>query len=542
MTGGQLDRRDRDDYTEPVLFPFGGIAVPHPLAVLLTVAALASTAQGAAPPKGGTTRLPYFPTTVGARWVCRTGEGERTSVVTAVEEKDGTKIVTVSILMEDGNLFPMRKVSVSDRGLFLVWLLDAECKPPVCLLRHPPVAGEKWENLSIVANFPYRELAEASGPEQIVTPAGTFQTFRVDSRTTAGFGGGWTPTTVWYAPGIGVIKQVSEERSSVLVSFTPGGAAPANEKLPPVLRSPRSTITLDSEADPVAYRPDGITLAVANRDGSISLRDVKSGKETAKLRGRGERVQGLAYSPAGKTLASAVGLWGAAQFGPVRGSVEVWDVPSGKIAATLGGHEGVVTVLAYSPDGRTLAAGSDSAIKMWDVQTGKERATWKGHAKRICSLAFTPDSKTLASSGYDREVRLWDVETGKGKAIFQGHSSVLSVAFSPDGRALASATEDAIIKLWDVETGKEQATLKGHTTPIWCVAYSRDGRTLASGSEYGAVKLWDVASGKELATLMGHENRVCSVAFSPDGKALLSASIDRTIKLWDVPAARTAGK
>src|SRR5262249_13094005 len=162
----------------------------------------------------------------------------------------------------------------------------------------------------------------------------------------------------------GLVKKVSGGEVSTLQSFTPGGgkAAAENKMLPTVLRSPLRRITLGSEADPVAYGPDGRTLAPANRDGSISLRNATTGKERATLRGRAERVRALAYSPDGKSLASAVGLWGPAQFKPVAGVVEVWDLPGGKITATLGEHEGVVSVLAYSPDGGTLAAASESAI------------------------------------------------------------------------------------------------------------------------------------------------------------------------------------
>jgi WD40 repeat protein len=79
-----------------------------------------------------------------------------------------------------------------------------------------------------------------------------------------------------------------------------------------------------------------------------------------------------------------------------------------KLRATLEGHKQQVFSVSYSPDGKTLASGSqDKTIKLWDVKTGKERATLKGHTEIVWSVAYSPDGKTLASGSYDKTIKLW---------------------------------------------------------------------------------------------------------------------------------------
>jgi WD40 repeat protein len=216
-----------------------------------------------------------------------------------------------------------------------------------------------------------------------------------------------------------------------------------------------------------------------------------------------------------------------------------------KLRATLFGHTNAVVAVAFSPDSKTLASAShDGTLKLWDMTTGKERATLQGHTKEdketseaaygVESVAFSLDGKTLAAAAHDMTVKVWDVATAR-RSTLQGHThAVYCVAFSSDSKTLASASGDKTVKLWDLATGKERATLHGHTESVMSVAFCSDGKTLASASSDKTVKLWDVATGKELATLQGHEAMVYSVAFSPDGKTLASVSGDETVKLWDV--------
>jgi len=90
------------------------------------------------------------------------------------------------------------------------------------------------------------------------------------------------------------------------------------------------------------------------------------------------------------------------------------------------------------------------------AQEAKLRDTLKGHTSHVGSVAFSPDGRTLASGSEDNTIKLWNVATGKNTATLKGHTDIVwSVSFSPDGKTLASGSSNNTVKLWDVKTGKD---------------------------------------------------------------------------------------
>jgi len=285
-------------------------------------------------------------------------------------------------------------------------------------------------------------------------------------------------------------------------------------------------------------------------------------------------VSSVAVSPDG-TVIGVASCRGDNTKQCTKGTIKLYDTDMKEIPGlSLFNHElGPVYALAFSRDGKTLAAGgcvpagcaaNQGQITFWNVSNPKnpefisdtsELSTNTGyiHTNLVKTVAFSPDGNWLASGSYDTTIIMWDIRD-LSKPSFSARlkrhfSFVNDLAFSPDGKTLVSASDDQHIWLWNaaLKNGDANEAPSGHTAPINSIVFSQDGTKFASAADDNTVLLWnwDAKQGRlqeNPMNLKGHTGYVKSVAFNDNGTILASAGFDNRIILWDARTGQQIGQ
>jgi WD40 repeat protein len=279
-------------------------------------------------------------------------------------------------------------------------------------------------------------------------------------------------------------------------------------------------------AEGIAFSPDGNTLASAVFDGRIDFWNVNTGKLVRRVAALKEMGDLLVYSPDGKTLAA----------GDYNGRIQIWDVPSGKRLGLVETGEREFVSLAFPGRGKVLACqGHGQAISVWDVLNETELSPPAVHKAAIKALAFGKNDRKIYSGDTRGFVNVWQTTNGKlMRQVDVRHEDphyrgqgLGWLVFSAHGRYLAtSGHSDDRMNIWDMGKGKIVCQMEGpkNSYPYWTnVVFSAGESLMASTGKTGAIVLWNIATGERLRQFDASRGTAGCLAFGPGGKTLAAA-------------------
>ncbi len=329
---------------------------------------------------------------------------------------------------------------------------------------------------------------------------------------------------------------------------------------------------------------DGEPVSTLSRDGTVRVWGAGTGVELRRfsvLKGTDDHssLRGAAFSPDGSLVAVGIMTFDFNADPSSSGKALLFEVAKGKLRHTFEVPKALLTRMAFSPNGQTLAVSwDDGIVRIYEVATGKPLPAIRFSEPRRpedrpgsdSGLSFSPDGRLLLirtfvyeeDRGFERtsHVRTWELATGKARRKFvvkdrdpeYTHLGLHDiddvmisepiteellarspVVYAPDAKTYLVGSSPTI-QLCDSLSGKEIRRFGAHRVVADTVAYARSGKLLAAGTDDGRICIWDTASGTMLACASGHRGRLTTLQFSADGETLISGGADTTVLVWDV--------
>src|SRR5688572_4207039 len=281
------------------------------------------------------------------------------------------------------------------------------------------------------------------------------------------------------------------------------------------------SILLALQAVTTTYAVDGTTTKEAVE---ALHRTVLNSRQRLALHPQPGDGYGLALSPDGKRIATSGS----------NGEIKLWDLQSRTELFTLSGHDGLISSIAFSPDGSHFASSSGDGAKVWDLDTQQVIHDLDEHTDVVISVAFSRDGKRIVTASLDGTAKVWDAMNGESLLTFAGHAApVVSAQFNPDRTLIATTGEDNKVRVWNSISGQELYQLSDFVRAVSGATFSPDGKILATNGGEDP-KLWDAETGKQLFLLPGFRSGSNQVpVFTPDGKYVAVAGQDGKVSIWD---------
>ncbi|MEU6148834.1 protein kinase [Actinosynnema sp. NPDC047251] len=307
----------------------------------------------------------------------------------------------------------------------------------------------------------------------------------------------------------------------------------------------------------VSMSGDGKLVGVANpTQKAVTVWDVEERKMVKRLPGVGIDV---AMAKDGRTMAAimdkGVVIYDTATWGEITSfqaspsiflaysadstliattnvdKVEVHRVSDGALVTTLAGHTNMVSAMAFSPDGKTLASvAMDGSLRLWDTTSWANRLTLTTTEGGLSAVTWSPGGSTVVGSGIGTSVYAWDPHNGSLVARLATRSvTMYGVAVSADGHTLLGADSAGEITVWSLL----RTVLGDRSAAVIGTKFQPGGDVLASVDGIGVLHLWDSAKGDLIKRAQAHQGAAYDVAFKPDGSELVTVGEDGVVVLWN---------